>query len=380
MSNDTGNIADLAAEARACASVQWHARVPPSWIQAKPSVAAGGTERLAAFKPDEHGRLCTLQRLDVLDTAAEEPFEGIVALVKQVLNVPICAISLVDKDRQWFKAQRGLEVEETARDISFCRHTITSMAPYIVSDATKDSRFADNPLVTGGPKIRSYAGIPLTTPDGYNVGSLCVIDTNPRIFSDDDISILRNFARVVSGELELRQIASIDLLTGALSRRAWFDIAEAEVMRSARHSRALSLLVIDIDNFKAINDTFGHTKGDMVIRQVAQVAQSQLRRSDSFGRFGGEEFVCVLPETELADALALAERIRLAISQNLLDCLEGQRCTVSIGVSSVGPGEADIVPAFERADGALYLAKQSGRDRIQSAEVCVLQTAARRVA
>ncbi len=360
-----------------CDATSWPRFIPSSASDDKSLSPLDKACSLTALKHDESGRLSALARLDVLDTPPEEPFESIVALVQQVIRVPVCAISLVDKDRQWFKAKRGLAVAETAREVSFCTHTIKMTGPFIISDATKDPQFANNPLVTGGPKIRSYAGIPLTTADGYNVGSLCVIDTVTRTFSADEIAILVSFARLVVGELELRQIASADALTGALSRRAWFNLAEAEVLRAARYSRALSFFILDIDQFKAINDSFGHSAGDKVIKRVAQLAQMQLRRSDLFGRFGGEEFICALPETEAAYALKLAERIRMVISQERHDCLGGRNCTVSIGISNVAPGEMEIGPAFERADRALYQAKQAGRDRIQAAEPYTQKPSAR---
>ena len=322
---------------------------------------------LGAFKCDEPGRLRALERLNVLDTAAQEPFESIVKLVRQVLHVPICAISLIDTNRQWFKAQRGLGCAETERGISFCTHTIKSTDPMVICDATKDARFASNPLVTGDPGIRSYIGIPLTTSEGYNIGGLCVIDTKPRTFSASDLANLVDFAGLVVGELELRQIASTDVLTGALSRRAWFDLAHKEVLRAWRHARALSFLILDIDHFKFINDEFGHAYGDKVIGQVAQIAQTQLRRSDLFGRFGGEEFVCALPETSFGDALQLAERIRTSIAAYTRAGAAGPDCTVSIGVSSLSRDEETIDQAFERADQALYCAKRTGRNRIHGA-------------
>lgn len=328
----------------------------------------GEASALCAFKSDEPGRLRALARLDVLDTAAQEPFESIVKLVRQVLDVPICAISLVDAHRQWFKAQRGLAVTETARDIAFCNHTIQSEAAFTISDATLDMRFSANPLVTGDPNIRSYLGVPLTLADGFNVGSLCAIDTEPRAFSAAEIEMLANFGGLVVGELELRQKASTDALTGAMSRAAWFDIAQGEVVRAVRYGRPLSFLIVDIDHFKAINDTFGHSQGDIVLRQVAKMAQAQLRRSDHFGRFGGEEFTCALPETSFADAHMLAERIRKAIKKMRPKGLAGQGCTVSIGVTSLAPGELVIGPAFERADRCLYQAKRAGRDRVVGAE------------
>jgi GAF domain-containing protein len=230
-----------------------------------PAMPACATSSFSAFKHDEVGRLRALARADIVDSVPEQPFESIVELVRQVLNVPICAVSLVDLDRQWFKASRGLGVPQTARDISFCTHAIKGATPFIVADATKDPLFVNNPLVTDGPKIRSYVGIPLTTPEGYNVGTLCAIDTVARIFSEHEIAILTNFARLVVGEIELRQIASTDELTGVMSRRAWIDCAEREVHRARRYGAALSFFILDIDHFKAVNDRFGHAVGDQVI-------------------------------------------------------------------------------------------------------------------
>lgn len=169
------------------------------------------------LRMDEEGRLKSLADLEILDSPPEAPFERIVSLVKQTLNVPICAVSLVDRDRQWFKASRGLSVCETPRHISFCTHAIQGKRPFVVPDARRDPAFAETPLVTGDPHIRSYAGIPLTMDDGYNVGTLCAIDTAPREFSQQELTILTSFSRLVIDELELRRIASQDALTGVLS-------------------------------------------------------------------------------------------------------------------------------------------------------------------
>jgi GGDEF domain-containing protein len=255
---------------------------------------------------DEQGRMCALERLRVLDTAEEPPFEKIVTLVQQILQTPFCAVSLVDEQRQWFKARRGLGVRETPRDISFCTHTIQQTEPFVIRDAARDARFAANPLVTGDPHIRSYAGVPLLMPDGYQIGSLCTIDTRPREFPENEITILENFASLVVDELELRQIASTDQLTGALTRRAWLEGAAAEIKRSQRYGRPLSMAIMDIDRFKTINDTHGHLVGDVVIRSLAELCISTKRESDVFGRFGGEEFVLLMPETDAAEARNLA--------------------------------------------------------------------------
>jgi GAF domain-containing protein len=207
---------------------------------------------------DDEGRLYALRRMEVLETGPEEPFEKIVNLVRTVLAVPISTVSLVDRDRQWFKAHRGLDVQETARSVSFCTYTIQQPDPLVVEDALLDERFARNPLVLSGPRIRSYAGVPLRSPDGYNVGSLCAMDTRPRRFSPADIAILSNFANIVSDELELRLIASTDHMTGALTRRGFEEQVSREFARHARYHRTSSIVFFDIDHFKKINDGHGH--------------------------------------------------------------------------------------------------------------------------
>ena len=333
------------------------------------NMPAGAAHSRAGSKHDEAARLRALARLDILDSAPEQPFETIVELVRQVLHVPICAISLIDIDRQWFKAFRGLVVNQSPRDTSFCTHAIDGRAAFTVPDATKDWRFADNPAVIGSPHIRSYAGVPLATADGYNIGSLCAIDVVPRTFSPAEIAILTNFANLVMGQIELRQIASTDVLTGIMSRRAWIDCAEHEVLRARGNGKALSFLMIDIDRFKAINDFYGHPAGDQILKQLAQEVGAPLRESDWFGRYGGEEFVVALPETDLTEAVILAERIRSMIAAKRFAVLGDRACTISIGVAMLGARETSRSCALERADQALYLAKEMGRNRVQ-AERC----------
>ena len=193
---------------------------------------------------DEEARIAALRRLDVLDTGTEKPFEKIVTLVRTVLAVPIATVTLVDRHRQWFKAQRGLSVEETPRDISFCTHTIQQREPLIIADAALDPRFAANPLVVGPPYIRSYAGIPLQTPEGYNVGSLCAMDTRARLFNGSDISILSNFANIVCDERTPydRPDRPSDW---CVTRRGFIEQADNEILRSKRYGRPLSVVAAD---------------------------------------------------------------------------------------------------------------------------------------
>ncbi len=312
---------------------------------------------------DEEGRLLALRRLNILDSGPEEPFEKIVKLVEQVLRVPICAVSLVDAGRQWFKARCGLDMPQTGREISFCSHAIEQAAPLVIPDALADSRFRDNPLVTGELGVRFYAGVQLRTADGYAIGSLCAIDTVPRVFSDVEMAILESFARVVMDEVELRQIAATDHLTGARSRRAWTERADMEINRSQRYGRTVSLVIMDIDHFKQVNDVHGHSAGDAVIKHLACLCMGNIRPSDLFARYGGEEFVLLMPETCAADALFAAERIRKLFGTTRPVGGGSVGCTISMGVAELVAGDVDLDALIARADEALYEAKEQGRDR-----------------
>ena len=151
---------------------------------------------LAAPLPaDEQERLRALYELEILDSPYEEEFNELVQLASQICNAPISLISLIDNDRQWFKAKVGLEDSGTDRSVSFCAHAILGSEVFVVNNAQDDDRFSDNPLVTGDPNIRFYAGIPLTTKAGYKLGTLCVIDTVPRDLTDEQRFALRVLSR-----------------------------------------------------------------------------------------------------------------------------------------------------------------------------------------
>src|ERR1041385_6031864 len=159
----------------------------------------------AQTQPNEAKRLQILWQYDVLDTVPEAVFDDLTELAARICEAPIALISLVDENRQWFKSKVGVTVNETSRDISFCAHAIEQTDLFIIPDATKDKRFADNPLVTSDPKIRFYAGAPLITPDGHALGTLCVIDKVPRQLRPDQQQALRVLARHVMTQLELRR-------------------------------------------------------------------------------------------------------------------------------------------------------------------------------
>jgi diguanylate cyclase (GGDEF)-like protein len=312
----------------------------------------------------ERERLKALRRYNVLDTEPEEAFDRITRIVKTVLQVPMVLISLVDQDRQWFKSKQGLRVKETPRDISFCQHTIQGSSPLVVADALADPRFAQNPLVLGDPFIRFYAGVPLRTPDGYNIGTLCSLDTKVRQLTEPQVEILEDLGKLVVDELELRLLASTDSLTGAMSRRAFDEQTNREIDRANRYERKLSCALIELDHFKSINDTYGHSVGDRVLQCVVTMLKAELRTSEFIGRIGGEEFAVIFPETPFATALEIAERMRKKLASTPIDVARRHiSVTASIGVADCsGSKESDYL--LHRADMAMYKAKANGRNRV----------------
>jgi GAF domain-containing protein len=151
---------------------------------------------------NEEARLEALRRLGILDTPREERFDRLTQLAARVLDAPIVAITLVDRDRQWFKSTYGLDVRETPRDESFCAHAIRDGGTMVVPDARLDPRFADNPQVANAPYVRFYAGHPLVLSDGHCIGTLCVVDTRPRDLDEVALEQLRSLAEIVRVEVE----------------------------------------------------------------------------------------------------------------------------------------------------------------------------------
>lgn len=459
--------------------------------------------------PDEARRLAALQALQILDTSPTRDFDSLARLARDLLDVPISAVSLVDQHRQWFKAVEGLDYMETPREIAFCAHTICSSEPLIVYDATKDERFRSNVLVRDNPKIRFYAGIPLQLADGLRLGSLCVIDTKPRMMkktelarlqhlSEMAIALLSNHARSIqtsqqakiieeqeqrllknnkllesacelgklgawerdiatgqlrwtesmfslhempvwterniaehlnlypepdrtrlsnlmadadrakrpfrfegrmqtakgklkwvklTSEVELdgdrlvrryglkqditdekvllervKHLANSDELTGLANRRA-LRRRLADLSKSGEMPVAITLLALDLDGFKEINDTHGHAAGDACLRRIARRLRAALGPGVLVARTGGDEFALIWTGTGEPVPDLLIEKIFEAVHAPISWRGHGFQLSCSIGAATRQDGCRFVADdLLHEADLALYEAKREGKN------------------
>lgn len=474
---------------------------------------------VAPLPINEAERLRQVTATCLLDSPPEASFDELTRLAAAICETPIALITLLDGHRQWFKSRVGLEVQQTSRDISFCGHAILQQKLFLVPDALLDERFADNPLVTDDPHIRFYAGMPLDSGDGVNLGTLCVIDRVPRELATGQKDALQILSRQVLAQIQLRQqvealkqlmteqhrveralresealfrafmdhspiigfmkdadgrmvyynrtcaerfgvnqqewlgrtdferlppdfaayvrahdlymlrtgcqlvveecppmpdgstvhwnahrfpfvnasgeryIAAIavdvtkereaqeqlkryqaeleqanlrlldlsltDGLTGLKNRRAFDERLRTEFELACRHHSPLSVLMLDVDDFKLFNDAFGHAEGDYVLRRVAESLEQTARRTDLVARYGGEEFTVLLPSTGAESALHFAERIRAAI---ISADWERVCVTVSIGIATLDTSMLNPESLLHAADLALYQAKRLGKN------------------
>lgn len=262
---------------------------------------------------DETQRLLSLHSMRILDTPSEERFDRITRMAQRIFGVEICLVSLVDAERQWFKSRQGLSACETSREISFCGHAILDQKVFLVRDATSDVRFADNPLVTQPPNIRFYAGCPIRGPKGHRIGTLCLIDSQPRDLSAEDQQTLIDFAAMVEDELVIASKVTIDELTLVANRRGFNMVAEHMLSLCRRKDISAELVFFDLDGFKQINDVHGHAAGDDLLRHFAALLIKSFRSADVIARFGGDEFVVLMTASDACSDTALARLHKMAM-------------------------------------------------------------------
>ena len=309
---------------------------------------------------DEETRLAALHSLGLLDTEAEERFDRITRLACRIFGTSMATVSLVDADRQWFKSSVGLPFPETAREDSFCAHAILDDEPLVIGDATTDYRFADNPQVLGEPNIRFYAGQPISAPGGEKLGTLCVIDDQPRSTDDFDAEALRELADMVEHEIATLKLAIADELTGLANRRGFAMLAPKVVNVADRFKLSVAVIYADVDQFKLVNDEFGHATGDTALREVASMLESNLRDTDVIARMGGDEFSALLSGAAAEGAEEAVSRLRAAFATRNLETGLPYDLRLSFGVAAATPGpDRELTRLLADADDRMREDKRS---------------------
>lgn len=329
-------------------------------------------------------RLKALQRYGILDTPMEPAYDELAAIAGHVCEAPVALISFLDRDRQWFKAALGVELDESPLDQSVCRYALRQPGVFIVPDLAQDARFAHFHIVTQENPMRFYAGAPLVTPDGYALGTLCVLDHRPRQLTPQVQDLLSSLARQVVRLLELKRandrqgqmlveldearhrmsvLAHTDVLTGLANRRSFTERLRQELALLQRGGDPACLLMMDIDYFKRVNDIHGHHVGDQALQLFATLCRDVFRAADVVGRWGGEEFLALLPATRVDQAQVVAQRVHEALAQHPVPGVEPLLVlTVSMGLGNFDL-HCPLDLTLRKLDAALYTAKREGRNR-----------------
>ena len=325
---------------------------------------------------NEAERIEGLRALRLVDDP-DGALDRICELARDLLSVPIAVISVLEEKDQWFPNRCGLFSDRTPRDSALCNYVVAADQPLIIPDTHKDERFRDNPLVTGSPFIRFYAGMPLSLKPGLPLATFCCIDTKPRRISDRQRKMLSDLAALALAQLRLRQAnlslawtSSHDWLTGLENRLGLHARLETTLAEAAAAGRRAALLLIDLDHFKQVNDLSGHDIGDDVLKLTAQRLRSQLPPGAFAARTGGDEFAILA--TDLADLeeaqelgaglVAALEGLDLAVAGSRMSSLPAT-VHASVGISLYPDHAADAPALLKTADLALYGAKKAGGNR-----------------
>ncbi|MBC7945265.1 MAG: diguanylate cyclase [Burkholderiales bacterium] len=372
---------------------------------------------------NEVERLQTLRGYRVLDTGPESVFDELTQVASRICNTPIALISLIDEIRQWLKSRVGLNTTEMPREIAFCAHALSQSDLLEVPDALDDARFATNPLVTGAPNIRFYAGAPLVAPNGCVLGTLCAIDYIPRRLTTAQRAALHALSRAVVAELELRKrmreltsvvverdiahqqlkqandelelkiaertaslaatnraleveveartraeacvrdLATRDPLTELPNRRLLVDLLQQQFALARREGVQVAVCFLDLDKFKVVNDRFGHQCGDLLLTEVAKRLTACVRKGDTVSRLGGDEFVISLYGlNSYQDAIPIAKKILLALKQPFEADCRTLNISGSLGISVFPADGEDVTTLIDHADEAMYKAKRAGKN------------------
>lgn len=289
------------------------------------------------YPADEHKRQQSLLSLNIQDTGPEERFDRITRLTQQMFATKIAAISFIDMNRQWVKSGVGPLDKEIPRDISFCAHTITAQDPLLVNDTFLDSRFFDNPMVTGAPNIRFYAACPIKHVNGALLGTLSIMDTEPRGFDDDDMRSLRDIADLVERELASMELTTQDPLTGLLNERGFRVLSEKSLYMCERLELPASLACFDVRNLRQINRLRGYKEGDNALVFFAELLKFGFRDSDVVAKLDGDKFAILMTNTPIANTQDILDRFKERIDRYAVEKGLPYTLDFHVGVSWVEP-------------------------------------------
>jgi len=294
--------------------------------------------------------------IELLGADPDERFDRFTRIARHLFDTPIALLKLTGSDRRWVKSRMRLDPDQSRPELSFCAEALNGEEVVIVPDATRDERLRDHPMVVNLPEIRFYAGCPVHGPDGSPIGTLCVIDHEPREVGEEDAGVLQDLAWMLEQELKSLSLATVDELTGLTNRRGFDAVAEHTIAVCRRVGEPATLLYFDLDHFKTVNDTLGHAAGDRVLRTFSRHLRDTFRDSDVVARVGGDEF-CVL----LTSATIEKVHRPLSLLEGRLETREGEPLvSFSVGIASYDPARhASVRDLVEEADQHMYQRKRS---------------------
>lgn len=247
---------------------------------------------------NEAERLASLIESGLLEADLRPTCDRLTRLAKRLFNVPVAMVNLIAEHIVVVKSADGTAAVNQPRNISFCGHTILNAVPLVVNDTASDERFEDNPLVTDDPPVRFYAGYPLRLGDGSIVGTLCLMDDQPRSFSEQDLVSLGDLATLAETAFAAVAGAIVDELTGLYNRRGFHHFATYGISAARRRAEPLTLAWLDLDRFRQINERFGHADGDAALTAMAGLLKSTFREADVLARYGADEFAILFPNSD----------------------------------------------------------------------------------
>jgi diguanylate cyclase (GGDEF)-like protein len=353
---------------------------------------------------DEAKRLAALYATNLFGTGPEEAFDRITRLATKLLDVPTALISLVGSDVQWFKSRCGFAAHYTSREVSFCGHAILTDAPLVIPDAARDPRFADNPVVVGAPYVRFYAGVQLYSVERAKLGTLCIIDTEPREIGDAELAQMHELARMAEELIYHRQLAfaaqqlheelraqlndklqheapsaqlasaagqvefllTHDTLTGLANRQALLRMIRDGIDDWRSRGATATVACLNIDRFKRINQAMGHAAGDEVLVAVTRSLKANLAPGEMLARTGNDEFVLVLDEPAAAHGLPPRLcRLMDTVDHSVFWSGTEITLTCSVGFARFPEDGEDADMLLNNAAAAMRHAKALGGSRIE---------------